>query len=58
MEKERQRALYRTCGHIETCMKCVDRLWMVGKHGCLRCGVIQSIKPISVLEFVDSPDYV
>lgn len=54
MEKDQQRALYRTCGHIETCMKCVDRFWTIGEYRCLRCGVIQSMRPISLVEFADS----
>ncbi|KAG0623079.1 hypothetical protein M758_3G147800 [Ceratodon purpureus] len=57
MERNRQRALYRTCGHIETCMQCVDRLWNnMDKYSCLRCGVIQSMKPGSLFEFADTAE--
>lgn len=54
VEKERQRALYNKCGHIDTCMHCADKFWQDSKHDCPMCGVIQSMKPKSVLDFADS----
>ena len=51
MEKKRQRALYESCGHIETCVSCVETLWKLDKHGCPKCGLHQSKKPQSITDF-------
>lgn len=56
MEKEQQRALYESCGHIETCMKCVDALWMEGTRSCQECGEIQRVRPRSIMDFADDSD--